>query len=34
MHIGNPESLSDAEWAKRIRELEWVRQEEKRSAKD
>ena len=30
LHIADPGSLSDEEWAMRIRELEWVRSEEAR----
>ena len=28
LHIADPDSLSDEEWAMRYRELEWIRQEE------
>ncbi|MBP3354438.1 MAG: hypothetical protein J6L02_07305 [Bacteroidales bacterium] len=28
MHIPNPDSLSDEEWAARFRELEFIRREE------
>lgn len=28
MHIADPESLSDEEWAMRLREMEYIRQEE------
>jgi len=28
MHISDPDSLSDEEWAMRIKELEWIRTEE------
>jgi hypothetical protein len=28
MHITDPESLTDSEWAMRIRELEYIRKEE------
>ncbi len=28
MHISNPDSLSDEEWAMRIQELKWIRQKE------
>jgi len=28
MHISDPDSLTDEEWAMRIKELEWVRSEE------
>ena len=28
MHIADPDSLSDDEWAMRVRELEWIRQAE------
>ena len=27
-HIQDPESLSDEEWARRMKELEWVRRQE------
>lgn len=33
MHIGNPEDLEDKEWAMRVRELEWVRNEEAKANK-
>lgn len=28
MHIADPDSLSDMDWAMRVRELEWVRRKE------
>lgn len=28
MHVADPEALSDTEWAMRVKELEWVREEE------
>jgi hypothetical protein len=28
LHIPDPDSLSDREWAMRIKELEWLRQQE------
>ncbi|MBQ9751411.1 MAG: hypothetical protein IJV81_01085 [Paludibacteraceae bacterium] len=28
MHISDPDSLTDEEWASALRELEWVRNEE------
>lgn len=28
MHIGDPDSLTDQEWAMRIKELEWIRKKE------
>lgn len=31
MHIPNPDSLSDEEWAGALRELEWIRVQEKKS---
>lgn len=31
LHIAEPESLDDNEWAMRIRELEWIRNEESRN---
>lgn len=30
MHIADPDSLSDEEWAMRIKELEWIRRKEAR----
>jgi len=30
-HIPDPDSLTDDEWAARIKELEWIRQEEAKS---
>lgn len=33
MHIAEPESLSDREWAMRVKELEWVRKEEAKANK-
>jgi len=29
MHIANPDSLTDTQWAMRVKELEWLRQKEK-----
>jgi hypothetical protein len=31
MHIADPDSLTDEEWAMRQRELEWVRKEEEKT---
>jgi hypothetical protein len=28
MHIADPDSLSDEDWAMRIKELEWIRKKE------
>lgn len=28
MHISDPDSLSDEEWAMRLKELEWIRKRE------
>lgn len=28
MHISDPDSLSDEEWAMRFKELEWIRKRE------
>lgn len=28
MHIADPDSLTDQEWAMRVKELEWIREEE------
>ena len=28
MHIADPDSLDDTEWAMRVKELEWIRKEE------
>jgi hypothetical protein len=28
MHITNPDSLSNEEWAMRLKELEWIRKKE------
>lgn len=28
MHVQDPESLTDEEWAKRLKELEWIRTKE------
>nr|DAK82632.1 MAG TPA: hypothetical protein [Caudoviricetes sp.] len=28
MHIANPDTLSDTQWAMRVKELEWLRQKE------
>ena len=28
MHIADPDSLTDEEWAMRFRELEWIRKSE------
>ena len=33
MHIAEPESLSDEQWAMRVKELEWVRKEEAKANK-
>jgi hypothetical protein len=29
LHISDPDSLSDEEWAMRLKELEWIRNKEK-----
>lgn len=34
MHISDPEDLSDEEWAMRVKEMEWLRQEEAKANKD
>lgn len=28
MHVADPDSLSDEEWAMRLKELEWIRRKE------
>jgi hypothetical protein len=28
MHVSDPDSLSDEEWAMLVKELEWIRKEE------
>ena len=28
MHVSDPDSLTDEEWAARLRELEWIRHQE------
>ena len=28
MHVSDPDSLDDAEWAMLVKELEWIRKEE------
>lgn len=28
MHVADPESLDDEQWAMRVKELEWIRKEE------
>ena len=33
MHVTEPESLTDKEWAMRVKELEWVRKEEAKANK-
>lgn len=33
MHITDPDSLSDEEWAMRFKELEWIRKREAKAAK-
>lgn len=33
MHIADPDSLSDEEWAMRFKELEWIRKREAAAAK-
>jgi len=33
MHIADPDSLSDEEWAMRVKELEYIRSEEARANK-
>ena len=33
MHVSDPDSLSDEEWAARFRELEWIRQQEAKANK-
>jgi hypothetical protein len=33
LHIPDPDSLSDEEWAMRFKELEWVREQEARGNK-
>ncbi len=33
MHVSDPDSLTDEEWAARLRELEWIRREEAKANK-
>ena len=33
MHVADPDSLSDTEWAMLVKELEWVRKEEAKANK-
>jgi hypothetical protein len=33
LHIPDPDSLDDKEWAMRIKELEWIRQKEAKGNK-
>jgi hypothetical protein len=33
MHISDPDSLSDTEWAMAIRDLQWIREEETKANK-
>jgi len=33
MHIADPDSLTDQEWAMRVKELEWIREEEAKANK-
>ena len=33
MHIQNPEDLTDEEWAMRLNELKWIREEEAKANK-
>ena len=33
MHIADPDSLSDAQWAGALRELEWIWEQEARAAR-
>lgn len=33
MHVAEPESLTDEQWAMRVKELEWVRKEEAKANK-
>lgn len=33
MHIADPDSLSDEEWAMRFKELEWIRRREAETKK-
>lgn len=33
MHIADPDSLSDEEWAMRFKELEWIRRREAEAKK-
>ena len=33
MHIADPDSLTDQEWAMRVKELEWIREVEAKANK-
>ena len=33
MHIADPDSLTDQEWAMRVKELEWITEEKKKKKK-
>lgn len=33
MHVSDPDSLTDEEWAAHLRELEWIRREEAKANK-
>ena len=33
MHVSDPDSLTDEEWAARLRELEWIRYQEAKANK-
>ena len=33
LHVEDPESLDDQEWAMRVRDLEWIREDEKKRQK-
>lgn len=33
MHVSDPDSLTDEEWAMMIRDLEWIRKEEAKANK-
>ncbi|MDR0582259.1 MAG: hypothetical protein LBG31_04765 [Prevotellaceae bacterium] len=33
LHIADPDSLSDEDWAARIKELEWIREQEAKGKK-
>ncbi|GAA5096924.1 hypothetical protein GCM10023210_31320 [Chryseobacterium ginsengisoli] len=34
MHIPNPDSLSDEDWAERLQDLEFIRQQEKKASEE